>query len=71
MPQALLRLTNLLCTDYSRPDEAQLKLNDLIRANNTFEVAKVQEAQGDIFLKLNKVKNCQRALRHYNKSYEI
>ncbi len=71
MPQALLQLANLLCNVYNRPDEAQLKLNDLIKADNTFQVAKVQETQGDIFLKLNKQKNVQRALRHYNKSYNI
>jgi hypothetical protein len=44
MPQALLRLANLLCNVYNRPEEAQLKLNDLIKADNTFQVAKVQEA---------------------------
>ncbi len=71
MPEALLRLVNILCNDFSRPEEAQLKLNDLIKADNTYEVAKVQEAQGDIFMKLNKQKNVGRALKHYNKSYSI
>lgn len=31
----------------------------------------VEEAQGDIWLKLNKDKNVHRALKHYNKSYQI
>jgi predicted negative regulator of RcsB-dependent stress response len=61
----------LLCSDYSRPEEAQLKLNDLIRIDNTFNVDMVEEAQGDIWLKLNKDKNVHRALKHYNKSYQI
>lgn len=34
-------------------------------------MAQVQEAQGDIFLKLNKTKNVRRALKHYTRSYEI
>ena len=71
MPQAQLRLAQILCNDYLRPDEAQSKLNDCIKSNNHFEVAKVQEVQGDIFMKKDKEKNLQRALKHYNKSYSI
>lgn len=52
MPQATLRLASILCSDLNRPDEAQSKLNDVVRSDRDFEVAKVQEVQGDIFLKL-------------------
>jgi hypothetical protein len=35
-----------------RPDEAQVKLNDVVRGDRDFEIAKVQEVQGDIYLSL-------------------
>lgn len=41
MPQALLRLSSILCNELSRAVEAQIKLNDLVRSDRDFEVARV------------------------------
>jgi len=70
MPQALLRLTQILCLELSRPEEAQIKLNDLVRTDRDFEVARVQEVQGDIYLKQDETK-IDRAIVHYRKSISI
>lgn len=71
MPYALLRLANILTTEFSRPEEAQIKLNDLVRTDRDFEVARVQETQGDIYLKQDEIKNIDRALVHYKRSISI
>jgi hypothetical protein len=41
MPYAMLRLANILSSELSRPEEAQIKLNDLVRTDRDFEVARV------------------------------
>jgi hypothetical protein len=40
-PHALLRLAQILCSELSRPEEAQIKLNDLVRTDRDFEIARV------------------------------
>ncbi len=65
---ALLRLSQLLNFEYNKSDEAQLKLNEVIKQNREFEAAKVQELQGDIFMTMDDTKNMDRAVNHYKKS---
>jgi superkiller protein 3 len=64
----MLRLASILCNDLHRPDEAQVKLNDVVRGDRDFEVAMVQEVQGDIYLSLDPSKNLDRALGHFKRS---
>ena len=48
-----------------------MKLNDLVKADREFEVAKVLELQGDINLKQDESKNLDLALVHYKRSIQI
>ena len=71
MPHALLRLAQILCLELFRPEEAQVKLNDLVKSDREFEVAKVLELQGDVNLKQDETKNLDLALVHYKRSIQI
>ena len=42
-PPAIFRLAQLLNSDYNKPEEAQQKLNDVIRYDKDFFPAKVAE----------------------------
>jgi tetratricopeptide (TPR) repeat protein len=46
-------------------------LNDLVKLDREFEIAKVLELQGDIYLKLDETKNIELALLHYKRSISI